>query len=53
MQGEQFPAKFGRIAFRRNFPFGGAGIIGPSRWRYMSFKKVPIGWSSQLSPVIS
>lgn len=26
MQGEQFPAKFGRIAFRRNFPFN-------SEWR--------------------
>ncbi|MCK5329540.1 MAG: hypothetical protein KAR36_13145 [Candidatus Latescibacteria bacterium] len=22
-QGEQFPAKFGRIGFRRNFPFDG------------------------------
>jgi hypothetical protein len=22
-QGERFPAKFGRIGFRRNFPFGG------------------------------
>jgi hypothetical protein len=22
-QGEQFPAKFGRTGFRRNFPFGG------------------------------
>ena len=22
-EGEQFPAKFGRTGFRRNFPFGG------------------------------
>ena len=30
-QGEQFPAKFGRTGFRRNFPFG-------SEWRSKHYR---------------
>ena len=34
-QGEQFPAKFGRTGFRRNFPFAG-------KWRGRAYKNKQI-----------
>jgi hypothetical protein len=44
--GEQFPVKYGRVGFRRNFPFEavwGVNISWQSRWRLMRSKKPVTG----------
>jgi hypothetical protein len=42
-EGEQFPVKYGRVGFRRNFPFGAANTTWQSRWRLMPSKKPVTG----------
>ena len=44
-QGEQFPAKFGRVGFRRNFPFGGTWHGRSFAWKQVEvFAVQERGW---------